>query len=63
MRADVGAARYSNIFFLYPSVDAVLECVPSCQSPDNPAQYPPIRFGDFHAEYAARNFGYAEDWD
>jgi isopenicillin N synthase-like dioxygenase len=62
-RADAGEARYSNIFFLYPNVDAMMECVPSCQSADNPAKYPPIRFGDFHAEYAARNFGYAEDWD
>ncbi len=63
VRADPDEARYSNIFFLYPNVDAVLECVPSCQGPSNPAHYPPISFGDFHAEYAARNFGYAEDWD
>ena len=63
VRADAGEARYSNIFFLYPNVDAMMECVPSCQSADNPAKYPPITFGEFHAEYAARNFGYAEDWD
>jgi isopenicillin N synthase-like dioxygenase len=63
VRADSEGERHSNIFFLYPNVDAMMECVPSCQGPDNPAKYPPIRFGDFHAEYAARNFGYAEDWD
>lgn len=63
VRASAHEDRYSNIFFLYPSVDAVLECLPTCQGPDNPAQYPPVTFGDFHAGYAARNFGYAEDWD
>ena len=63
VRADAEGERHSNIFFLYPNVDALMECTPSCQSPDNPAKYPPITFGDFHAEYAARNFGYAEDWD
>lgn len=61
--ADNKQARYSNIFFLYPNIDAVLECVPTCQGLDNPAKYPPISFQQFHAEYAARNFGYAEDWD
>lgn len=63
VRADATEGRYSNIFFLYPSVDALMECVPSCQSPGNPARYAPITFGDFHAGFAARNFGYAEDWD
>ncbi len=63
VRADADEARYSNIFFLYPNVDAMMACVPSCQGPGNPAKYPQIRFGDFHAEYAARNFAYAEDWD
>ena len=63
VRADAEESRYSNIFFLYPSVDAVLECLPSCQGPDNPAKYPPVAFGEFHAGYAARNFGYAEDWN
>ena len=63
VRANAGEERYSNIFFLYPNVDAMMACVPSCQGPGNPAKYPPISFQQFHAEYAARNFGYAEDWD
>jgi isopenicillin N synthase-like dioxygenase len=63
VRAAPDEARYSNIFFLYPDVDAVLECLPTCQGPDNPAKYPPISFSEFHAGYAARNFAYAEDWD
>ncbi len=63
VRADVEESRYSNIFFLYPSVNAVLKCPRTCQGPDNPAKYPPVTFGEFHADYAARNFGYAEDWN
>lgn len=63
VRADGTEGRYSNIFFLYPSVDAVMECPPTCQGPDNPPKHAPITFGQFHAEFAARNFGYAEDWD
>ena len=63
VRADTGETRYSNIFFLSPGADTVLECVPSCQGPGYPAKYPPITFGDFHAGYAARNFGYGEDWE
>jgi len=63
VRADADDSRYSNIFFLYPGVDALMACVPTCQGPDNPPKYPPITFGQFHAEYAARNFAYAEEWD
>lgn len=63
VRADTGETRYSNIFFLYPNVDAVMECVPTCCGPRNPAQYPPETFGEFHAAYAARNFAYAEEWE
>ncbi|MBO20832.1 MAG: hypothetical protein CMM26_00425 [Rhodospirillaceae bacterium] len=63
VRASPDTHRYSNIFFLYPNVDAVMECVPSCERADNPAKYEPITFGAFHAAYAARNFAYAEDWD
>lgn len=63
VRADAHEDRYSNIFFLYPNVDAVMECIPTCQGPSNPARYEPVTFGEFHAEYAARNFAYAENWD
>lgn len=63
VRADTDESRYSNIFFLYPSVAALLACVPTCQGPGNPPKYPPITFGQFHADYAARNFAYAEAWD
>ncbi len=61
--ADTNEGRYSNIFFFYPNVDTVLKCLPSCKDASNPEKYPPITFENFHAEYATRNFGYAENWD
>ncbi|MEP4377474.1 MAG: 2-oxoglutarate and iron-dependent oxygenase domain-containing protein [Alphaproteobacteria bacterium] len=63
VRAASDTDRHSNIFFLYPNVDAVMECLPSCTDSEHPAKYPPVTFGEFHADYAARNFAYAEDWD
>jgi isopenicillin N synthase-like dioxygenase len=63
VRAAPDTDRHSNIFFLYPNVDALMECVPTCTDADHPAKYPPVTFGEFHADYAARNFAYAEDWD
>ncbi|KAJ4713834.1 2-oxoglutarate (2OG) and Fe(II)-dependent oxygenase superfamily protein [Melia azedarach] len=34
--------RYSIPYFLFPSRDAILECLPSCKSAENPAKFPPI---------------------
>jgi isopenicillin N synthase-like dioxygenase len=63
VRTDPHEDRHSNIYFLYPDVDARMECVPTCVGTDRPAAYEPVTFGAFHADYAARNFAYAEDWD
>ena len=49
--------RYSNIFFFYPSVDAVM--APIC-APDTKPHYEPITFSQHHAHYASANFTYAE---
>jgi isopenicillin N synthase-like dioxygenase len=42
-----GQERYSIPFFAIPDFDAVVECLPSCHGPGNPAKYPPLRVGDF----------------
>ncbi|MAQ55612.1 MAG: hypothetical protein CMM82_01840 [Rhodospirillales bacterium] len=63
VRANSAEARYSNIFFLYPDVSLLLECLPTCFSETNPKKYKPFTFGEFHAGYCERNFGYAENWD
>jgi isopenicillin N synthase-like dioxygenase len=36
--------RYSVPFFFNATADYPMECIPSCQSPDNPAKYPPISY-------------------
>jgi len=37
-------SRYSVPFFFNATADYRMECVPSCQSPDNPPRYPPISY-------------------
>jgi isopenicillin N synthase-like dioxygenase len=49
--------RFSNIFFFYPSVDAVM--APIC-APGTAPNYDPITFSAHHASYATANFAYAE---
>lgn len=49
--------RFSNIFFFYPSVDALM--TPLC-APGTTPKYEPITFSAHHASYATANFAYAE---
>jgi isopenicillin N synthase-like dioxygenase len=46
--------RYSIAFFFSPNPDSVIECLPSCISTENPANYRPAVFRDlildFHRE-------------
>lgn len=37
--------RYSIAYFVHPSFDAVMSCLPPCVSADNPARYPSITAG------------------
>jgi len=37
-----GGSRLSLVFFGQPNYDTVVECLPTCHSPDNPPKYPPI---------------------
>jgi len=55
--ASKNVDRYSNIFFFYPWVDAVME--PACV-PGTEPKYPPITFSDHHAQFAVANFAYSE---
>jgi isopenicillin N synthase-like dioxygenase len=38
--------RQSLVFFHNPNYDAVIECIPSCQGPGNPAKYPVTTSGE-----------------
>ena len=60
---DSGTDRYSIAFFYSPNVDAVIECVPSCTSADDPPRYAPAVYRDlvlafYNANYFHRQ-GYA----
>ena len=51
-----GRDRYSVPFFVSPEYDTVLQCLPSCQGPDNPAKYPPVTMEEFTIEFLNRNY-------
>ncbi|MEN9221303.1 MAG: 2OG-Fe(II) oxygenase family protein [Thermostichus sp. BF3_bins_97] len=40
-------SRYSIACFFDPDLEAIIECLPSCQTPEQPALYPPISSGDY----------------
>jgi isopenicillin N synthase-like dioxygenase len=42
-----GRERYSLPFFGIPDYDAVVACLPTCQSAEHPAKYEPLKVGDF----------------
>ena len=42
--------RLSACHFIMPNHDAVIECLPTCHGPDQPAKYPPILAGDYMIE-------------
>ena len=51
-----GTDRYSIAFFFGPDLDRKLACLPSCQSPDNPAKYAPISYGEYKTEFVGANY-------
>jgi isopenicillin N synthase-like dioxygenase len=48
--AALGSRRQSIVFFYQPNYDAVIECLPGCSSPENPAKHPPVTSGDHRLE-------------
>lgn len=43
----VGRDRYAIPYFLGPHLDAVIDCLPTCQAPDNPPRFAPITYEDY----------------
>ena len=51
---STGQERISVPFFANPDYDAVVTCMPQCQSPDRPPRYPPQHVGNFiHSRFTA----------
>jgi isopenicillin N synthase-like dioxygenase len=44
--ARSGSRRMSFGYFLHPNYDAEIACLSTCQGPDNPPRYAPVRAGD-----------------
>ncbi|MCA0304561.1 MAG: isopenicillin N synthase family oxygenase [Proteobacteria bacterium] len=51
-----GGLRYAVPFFCDPDHDTMIECLPSCQSAERPAKYPPIKMGDYALWFAAQRY-------
>ena len=53
---DSGADRYSLAYFHSPNVGSIIECLPSCVSPDNPARYEAAVYRDLVLEFFRANY-------
>jgi isopenicillin N synthase-like dioxygenase len=59
----VGRHRYAIPFFLGPHVDTVIECLPTCQGPDDPPRYPPITYDEYLRWWYDANYSAALQGD
>lgn len=50
---DAERERRSLVYWFPLRLDAVIQCLPSCASPDDPARYPPITFERYLIEWIA----------
>ncbi len=57
--AAAGNRRLSIPFFHQPNYDALIECLPSCCGPDNPARYQPVTSGQHRLTKFLRGVGIA----
>jgi isopenicillin N synthase-like dioxygenase len=53
---ESGTDRYSIAYFHSPNPDRVIECLPSCIGPGNPALYPPALYRDLVLEFYRANY-------
>ena len=52
--------RLSLVYFCSTNHDTVVECLPNCSGPSNPARYPPIVSGKYAEERFNRRYGLEE---
>jgi isopenicillin N synthase-like dioxygenase len=53
---ESGTDRYSIAYFHSPNPDSVIECVPTCTSPDNQPRYRPAVYRDLVREFCWANY-------
>ncbi|MEM7294869.1 MAG: 2OG-Fe(II) oxygenase family protein, partial [Pseudomonadota bacterium] len=60
VRNTSGAARYSIPFFWDTHLDCIVEPLPAFCNSDNPAQFAPVRYGDYVLEKLGTNYSYRQ---
>ena len=53
---ESGVDRYSIAYFHSPNPDSLIECLPTCVGPDNPAKYPPALYRDLVLAFYRANY-------
>jgi isopenicillin N synthase-like dioxygenase len=59
----VGRHRYAIPFFLGPHIDTVIECLPTCQGPENPPRFPPMTYEAYLTWWYDANYNAAVQRD
>lgn len=54
--------RYSAPVFINPDLEPVVECLPTCQGPDNPPKYQPESYWDFYKWYMTNSYPHYEEF-
>lgn len=58
-----GHDRYSLPYFFDPSMDSMIECLPTCTDAEHPPRFAPIRYGDYLLDRLNRNYDYRHPHD
>ncbi len=53
-----GGDRYSMPYFFDPAPSATIACLPSCCTPERPARFAPVTYGDYLMERIDANYAY-----
>ena len=51
-----GGERLSVPFFFDPNTEALIECLPTCVSAENPARFEPITYEQYYGSFIAKNY-------
>ena len=56
-----GGDRYAIPFFFDCTIDHVMECLPGCSGPGNPAKFPPTTYMDYMIWYQKQNYDHVRE--